>query len=350
MKRLRPRRVRVLAAVVALATAAAAPRAISAEEFLYVHNTDSGEISKISIPEHEVVGEIEIGLYMDYLAASPDGRVLYVNRIIPLEGVAQNIGVSGELIAIDPRTDQIQWRLPIDGMPHHMSVSKDGRLVFVPLYDTWWLAVVDVEKRQVVKKILTGHGGHGTRLSPDGKRLYVGSMMYDQMWVIDTERLELIDRIPFREGVRPFVMTRDETRMYVQQSKLHGFEVINPRTKQHIATVKMPTLGREVQGMELYPHNVNHGLALSRDESLLLANGSALDVVSIFRHPGLDHIKSIPVGKDPNAIATSGDGRFAYVSCRGSDELSILDLQKLEEVKRLRLGKKPQRMVVIDVP
>ena len=61
-------------------------------------------------------------------------------------------------------------------------------------------------------------------------------------------------------------------------------------------------------------------------------------------------LKSIPVGRDPNSIAFSRDGRFAYVSCRGDDTLSILDTAKLEEIAKLRLGDYPQRMVVVTVP
>ena len=150
----------------ALAILILAP-ALAAKEILYVHNTDSGEISKIAIPEHEVIGEIQIGKYMDFVTASPDQKTLYVNRIDSLGiPMASNIGDTGELIAIDPTTDQVQWRLALDGMPHHMIASKDGKYVFVPYYNTWWLAVVDVAKREVIKKIFIGHGGHGTKLSP----------------------------------------------------------------------------------------------------------------------------------------------------------------------------------------
>lgn len=66
--------------------------AISAKEYLYIHNTDSGTISKISIPEHEVVNTIEIGQQIDYLAKSPDNRILYVNRI---ELIDPNLGKWG---------------------------------------------------------------------------------------------------------------------------------------------------------------------------------------------------------------------------------------------------------------
>src|SRR5262245_13428479 len=111
-----------------------------AKEYLYIHNTYSGDISKVSIPENEVVGSIDIGFYTDYLNKSPDNKTLYVNRIYgDLPGArAPNVGVDGELIAVDTATDKIRWRLDLDGMPHHMSVSKDGRHVYVPYYDTWW--------------------------------------------------------------------------------------------------------------------------------------------------------------------------------------------------------------------
>jgi YVTN family beta-propeller protein len=325
----------------------------AAEQFLYVHNTNSGELSKIAIPEHEVVAEIEVGLFMDFVTASPDEKTLYVSLIEPMEvpGMPpRNIGTSGHLVAIDAATDTVSWKVPIDGMTHHPAVSKDGRLVFVPLYDTWWVAVVDVEQRAVVDKIFVGHGTHGTKMSADGKRLYVGSMMNDVLAIIDVESRRMVDRIGFRDGVRPFALTRDERRVYVQLSRFHGFEVVDPRTKERIRSVELPDLGRDVSGQQLYPHNVNHGIALTPDEGLLLVNGSVIDTVFVYSHPELELLARIPVGRDPNSIAFSKDGRFAYVSNRGSDDLSILDVAERREVKRLKLGSYPQRMVVIGTP
>ncbi len=323
----------------------------AAKEYLYVHNTYSGDISKIAIPEHEVVGKIPVGFYMDYVNKSPDGRTLYANRIYgDLPGApVKHIGVDGELIAIDTATDELRWRLDLDGMPHHIAVSKDGRHVFVPYYDTWWLAVVDVEQRQIVKKIWIGHGGHGTKVSADGKRLYVGSMMNDTLTVIDTDKLKVSNVFQFRDGVRPFVFPKDESVIYVQQSWLHGFIVLDPATRKQ-RTVNLPDLGREVPTPFRYPHNVNHGIALNPAETELWAAGSALQFVAVYKHPGLEHVTNIPVGKDANAIAFSGDGKYAYVTNRRDNNLSVIDAHKHQEIKRIPLGKYPQRMVVIDVP
>ncbi len=68
------------------------------------------------------------------------------------------------------------------------------------------------------------------------------------------------------------------------------------------------------------------------------------------QHPELKLIKTIPVGKDPNYVIFSKDGKFAYVTNRQSNDLSIIDVAKLEEIKRLKLGRYPQRMVIINPP
>ncbi|HUP21803.1 MAG TPA: beta-propeller fold lactonase family protein [Thermoanaerobaculia bacterium] len=320
-------------------------------EILYIHNTNSGTISKVSIPEHEVVGEIEIGFFTDYLASSPDGQVLYVNRIESIAPVEQklNIGVSGEMIAVDTQTDRILWRMDLDGMPHHMSVSKDGKRMFVPYYDTWWIAVIDLEKHQVIHKILNGHGSHGTKLSRDGNLLYVGSMMNDHLTMIDTKTFDIVGRVSFRDGVRPFAITADGKRAYVQQSWLHGFVVVDLEKRDKLRTVMLPDADA-VPVDDTYPQDVNHGIALTRDESLLLVNASVYGYLAVYSHPALELLATIPVGTDPNSIASSGDGRYAYVSNRRSDDLSVIDIAARKEIKRIPLGEKPQRMVVIDVP
>ncbi len=153
----------------------------------------------------------------------------------------------------------------------------------------------------------------------------------------------------YRDGVRPFAITADQSRAFVQQSWLHGFVVVDLAARQPLRTVLLPDADR-APAPDSYPHNVNHGIALSRDQRLLLANGSVFDYLAVYRHPQLELVKTIPVGRDPNSIALSRDGRFAYISNRGSGDLSVIDLEGLVEIKRLRLGRKPQRMVVIDVP
>jgi YVTN family beta-propeller protein len=56
------------------------------------------------------------------------------------------------------------------------------------------------------------------------------------------------------------------------------------------------------------------------------------------------------VGKDPNWIVFTKDGRLAFVSNRGSDTVSVIDVGGLREVKQIPVGKYPQRMAVAEVP
>jgi YVTN family beta-propeller protein len=340
-----------IAAVIAIAALSLLAGRADAAEFLYVHNTMSGEISVIDLRSHEVVSTIKIGVYMDFVTSSPSGDVLYVNRVEPLDVPnVRQVGETGELIAINPSTEEILWRIKLDGMPHHMTVSKDGRLIFVPYYDSWWVAVVDVAERKVIKKIFTGNGGHCTELSADGKRLYVGSMMNDLIWVIDTESLQVVRRIPFSDAVRPFDFTSDEKTMYVQLSRYHGFVVVDLPSGKIARKVDLPALPEGTRLPEFYPHTYNHGIKLTPDEKLLFANASVGNYVAVYSHPDLRLIKTIPVGTDPNYVIFSRDGKHAYVSNRGSNDLSVISVSELKEIKRIKLGSYPQRMVIIDVP
>lgn len=337
--------------VISLPGGMAAPT-VKQAELLYVHNSRGGDVSVISIPGHEVINTIKLGAYIDYVTASPAGDIVYANRIDAMPGVPAglSVGETGELIAISTATDEILWRLKLEHMPHHMTVSRDGKYVFVPYYDSWWVAVVDVEKRAVIKKIFVGNGSHVTKLSPDGRRLYVGSMMNDLVSVIDTAELKVIRQIAFDEAVRPFAITNDEKRMYVQLSRFHGFVVMDLDTGKKIRTVNLPSLPAQTKLPEFYPNTFNHGIILTKDEKLLFANGSVADYVAVYSHPELNLIKTIPVGRDPNYSALSKSGSYLYVTNRGSNDLSIISVEQLKEINRVKLGNYPQRMVVVAVP
>jgi len=294
------------------------PLAGHAAEYLYLENTDSGDISVIDIPGHTVVSTIKVGPYLDDVVASGDGKILYTNRTESLGLQEKRVGELGEIIAISTETEQLLWRTPVSGWPHHLTLSQDDRLLYVPLFDRFWMEVVDTGQHKVVKRFPIGYGGHGTRLSPDGKRLYVGSMFLDVLTVFDVETFRPIKRLPFADAVRPFTFTHDEKTLYVQLSRLHGFEVVDLANDEIAREVPLPPLGTDVSLPKFYPHTYNHGLELSPDEKLLLAAGSASGYVCAFRVPDLELLATIPVGQEPNWIVFSKAGKGVWPSPWGS--------------------------------
>jgi DNA-binding beta-propeller fold protein YncE len=156
-------------------------RTARAAEFAYLENSDSGDVSVIAIPANKVVSTIKIGPSLDDVTPSHDGRVLYINRYDSVAAGDKHMAESGEVIAVSTETEQILWRTRVDGWPNHLSISLDDRLLYVPLFNTLWMEAIDTRSHKVVKKFRIGFGGHGTRLSPDGKRIYVGSMLVDTL-------------------------------------------------------------------------------------------------------------------------------------------------------------------------
>ena len=118
----------------------------TAAEYLYVYNTRNVNISKISIPDHEVVPTIPIGPHMDCITYSPDLEILYMSRIeTPNVHQASNIRNHRKLTAFRTETDEICWQMHIDAMRQRMTASMGGKRIFVPYSDTWWVSTIGVE-------------------------------------------------------------------------------------------------------------------------------------------------------------------------------------------------------------
>ena len=119
-------------ALLLLCSSFAAPAfgSMSGSEVVFVQNTYSGDITLIDAMTHKVLSTINVGKYPDDVTASPDNATIYVNRIdsAGLKG-ALNVGDTGEVIAIDPVTEKVRWRVPVNGMPHHMTVTRDGKFI-----------------------------------------------------------------------------------------------------------------------------------------------------------------------------------------------------------------------------
>jgi YVTN family beta-propeller protein len=332
--------------VVSLVATVTAPLAAQRHGWLFVENSQSGDVSVIDATSLKVVGSIPIGLSPDEIVASPNGDVLYVARIVRRDD-GRPTG-TGELIAIDPAARSVAWRVPLRGSPNHVAVSPDGRRVYVTIVSGSWVDIVDATKHAVVDSVEVGTGPHDIEVSRDGNRVYVGLIRGTDVTVFDAATKAVIRRISFDQNVRPIALSRDERRLYVQLSHTHAITVVDPETGKILDRVAMPVPAGKSLPAEL-PIDVNHGLRVTADGRFLIANGSIVDVATVWAIPSMKLVATIPVGHDPNWIVMSPDGKRCFVSNRGSDDVSVIDLATYREVARVKVGKYPQRMAAVTI-
>ena len=307
-------------------------------EYLYVGNSLGGDISVIGIPSHKVVGTIPasvVGNHPDDVISSRAGDVLYISRLDV-----------NDVIAVSTATEHVLWRTELPGIPNHLTLSPNEDFLYVPVYDKGLLAVIDTKSPQVVATVEVGKGPHGTQLGPTGKYVYVGNMESNDIAVVEVGSNRLVKRIPVPEGVRPFQISSDETYLFAQLSKLHGFVVVDLASGQVVRTIELPTAGKKLPEATLQASHyvMNHGIGISPNGKYLVANGSLIGLTAIYSMPDLQLLGTVPVGREPNWVVFSRDSRYAYVSNRRDNTLSVISIPDRKEVARLKVGEFPQRM------
>jgi len=164
--------------------------------------------------------------------------------------------------------------------------------------------------------------------------------------VVDVASNTLVKRIALPEGVRPFQISRDERYLFAQLSKLHGFVIVDLTRDSVVRTVTLPTNGKTLPAptLQMSHYVMNHGLGISPDGKYLVANGSLIGITAIYSLPDLTLLGTVPVGREPNWVVFSRDSKYAYVSNRRDNTLSVISLGDRKEVARLKVGEFPQRM------
>jgi DNA-binding beta-propeller fold protein YncE len=276
---------------------------------------------------------------------SPDGRTLYVSR-----------GHRGDVAAFSIRTGKLLWKVAIPGLrSDHMTISQDGHRLYVSALTEDEVEVVDTRTRAITGSFPSGQWPHDNHVSPDGKRLYNGSIgnivAPEEARGADPYRLTVVQRASldpvrsyvFERGIRPYVITHDERRMYAQLSEFHGVVAYDLRAGRILRERKLPVdegVTEDDYDFEA-PH---HGLAITPDEKTLCAAGRASDYVALLSTRRLKPLAIIGVDDAPGWAAISPGGGRCFVPNTRADTLSVISIAKRRELKRLRVGDGPKQI------
>ena len=143
-------------------------------------NSAGDNVSVIDPTTNKVVGEIR-GIEVNHgAAAAPDGSRYYISN----EG-------NTSLDIVDAKTLSVIKRVPLTGHPNNISISKDGRRVYVGIaVAPGAVDVIDTASQERVKSIPVKGSVHNTYVTPDGKFVVSGSIQSKTITVIDQKTEE----------------------------------------------------------------------------------------------------------------------------------------------------------------
>src|SRR3974390_2328490 len=146
-------------------------------------NSAGDDVSIIDPVSNKVVGTIH-GIEVNHgAAAAPDGSRYYVSD----EG-------QSTLDVVDAKTLQVTRSIPLSGHPNNISISKDGRRVYVSIaVAPGAVDVIDTVSMEKVKSIPVKGSVHNTYVTPDGKWVVAGSIPSKTITVID-QKSETVER------------------------------------------------------------------------------------------------------------------------------------------------------------
>jgi YVTN family beta-propeller protein len=200
------------------------------------------------------------------------------------------------------------------------------------------LAVVDVTTMTVLGKVPTGHGPH--EVTSDGALAFVGNYGTQQpgssLSVIDIATLKEVRRVELGALTRPHGVMYHDGQVW--------FSAEGSR-----AAARYDVAADRVDWLQGTGQNVSHMIVVTPDRRKAYLPNIGSDSVSVLERPGEPNvpwrITQIPVGKGPEGIDVSPDGKEVWVTHRSDGGVSIIDVATDRVVHTLpALGKAPIRL------
>lgn len=317
------------------------PGAASAQVRILQTNSRGDNIHLIDPSTHRIVGEIT-GVPINHgAAAAPDGSRLYFSS-----------EAEQTLTVVDGKTLQVTKKITLTGRPNNISISRDGRRVYVGIVSApGAVDVIDTVSLERVKSIATKGGIHNVYVTPDGKHVVAGSIAGRVMTVIDQATEEPLWTL-LQDGVRPIAFETNPDgstkRAFVQLSGLHGFAIVDWAQRKEVGRVELPNdVPAEKQNKGTFNGAPSHGLGVAPDGRTLWVTSRPNARAYAYSLPDLKLIGGVDVGGLPDWVTFTPDSRQIYVATENTDSVVVIDVPTVKEITRVKVGSAPKRNITV---
>jgi sugar lactone lactonase YvrE len=219
-----------------------------------------------------------------------------------------------KLYCLDLMTEETLWKKGLPQGCDRMSMTPDGKVLYVPSFEKDIWNVVDAGTGDVIATIEPKSGAHNTVVGLDGSRMYLAGLKSPTLTVADTKTHKVVGTVgPFAAPIRPLTVNGAQTLVYVNVNECLGFEIGDLKTGKKLYRV-------EVTGFKKGPvkrHGCpSHGIGLTPDEKEVWVADAFNQRVHVFDNTVMPpkQTASIALREQPGWVTFSLDGKYGYPS------------------------------------
>ena len=322
------------------ADAQTTPAMKNATGFVYTADEVGNTISTINLATGQVA-IVPATLSPHNVQVSADGAQLLAVGDAPMAAGAQEHGglslgmkAPGQLLVLSTTSlsSGPTASIVLGDHPAHVVVEGTGGRACVTLSGENVVAVIDLARNEVVRKIPTGRFPHGLRISPDGRSVYVANVEDGSVSVIDTMALSEVAKIPVGKGPVQVGFTPDGAKVYVSLRDENKVAVIDTKTKAVLARINVGRNPIQVHATRdgRFVYAANQGTA-----------AEPADTVSVIETASGKVVATIRTGAGAHGVATSSDGRYVFVTNIVAGTVSVIDAESRTVVATFVVGRGP---------
>jgi hypothetical protein len=215
---------------------------------------------------------------------------------------------------LDLTTEHILWNKAYDRGCDRMSISPDGKTIFLPSMESDIWNVVEAGNGDVLNVITTNSGAHNTVFGIDGKLVYLAGLKSNMLTIADAQTRAAVSTVgPFGGFIRPFTVNGNGTLCFCCVNGLLGFEIGDLKNGKLLHRVEVP--GFAVGPTERHGCP-SHGIGMTPDQSEIWVCDAHNRKIHVFdatvMPPKL--ITSIGLRQEPGWVTFGIDGHYAYPS------------------------------------
>lgn len=246
------------------------------------------------------------------------------------------------LAIVNPSSGKVAGRVPTGEGPHEIAVSADGKFAFVGNYGKQTpgstISVIDVAAQKELRRVDLGtlRRPHGITVA-DGKVYFTAELnkliaRYDPAsnqidWLLGTGQ----------NSTHMVMVSKDMNQIYTANIGSDSITVMDRVAGPQAWNETVIPVGKGPEAIDLTPDGKQLWTAHSRDGGVSIIDLAAKKVVQTFN-----------VGtKRSNRLKFTPDGKLVLISDLEGGELVVLDAAARKEIKRIKMGRTPEGVLIV---